>query len=150
MRTLIALVSIALVSLAACGTDQPGGLGDGLGSGSGGNMSGAGDFIGSYHTTITLSGTGSQSYTDSMSIMAGHTSDLILQSQQLGALKATIIGNGAFSIDQQQITLTDGNGQAFSVTIEGQGTVNGGVFNASGQLSSPNGALSFTIAGSRL
>ena len=108
------------------------------------------DFVGSYQTTITVAGAGSQTFTDSLAISEGSTSDLILQSQQLGALRASIIGDTSFAIDQQQITLTDELGQAFSVTIMGQGTVADGVFNANGTLSSVNGALSFTIAGSRL
>jgi hypothetical protein len=107
-------------------------------------------FIGAYQTTITLSGTGAQTYTDSMSISDGSTSDLILQSQQLGSIHATILEGAAFSIDQQQITLTGGSGGAYSVTIMGQGTVVSGVFNASGQLSGPTGALGFSIAGSKL
>jgi hypothetical protein len=107
-------------------------------------------FIGAYQTSVTLSGSGSQTFTDSMSISEGTTSDLILQSQQLGTVRATVISSSAFSIDQQQISLTDGNGQAFSVTIQGQGTLTGGVFNASGTLSSATGVLSFTIAGARL
>jgi len=108
------------------------------------------NFVGSYQTTITLSGGGSETFTDSMAINAGSTSDLVLQSQQLGAVKADITGGNAFAIDQQQITLTDSTGHAFSVTIQGQGTVVSGVFNASGTMSSSSGALSYTIAGSRL
>ncbi|HEU0031638.1 MAG TPA: hypothetical protein VFQ53_13455 [Kofleriaceae bacterium] len=107
-------------------------------------------FIGSYKTTITLSGTGSQTFTDSMSINDGSTSDLVLQSQQLGAVQATITSRTTFVIDQQQITLTNSDGQAFAVTIDGSGTVNGGVLNANGTLSSSSGALSYTIAGARL
>jgi hypothetical protein len=107
-------------------------------------------YLGSYQTTITVQGTGSQALTDSMSINKGTTADLILQSQQLGALQAKALDGGAFAITQQQITLTDAYGQAFSVTIMGQGTVVSGVFNASGQLSSSNGAVGFTIAGRKL
>ena len=108
-------------------------------------------FVGAYQTTITVSGTGSQTYNDSMSISKGSTSDLILQSQQLGSLHATILNKGAFAIDQQQITLSDpATGASFSVTIMGQGTVVSGVFNASGQLSSSTGAVGFTIAGRKL
>jgi len=140
MKYAIATLFLALTTFAACVTD---------GSGGGGAMD-TKNFVGAYRTTVTLSGTSSQTYTDSMSIAAGTTSDLILQSQQLGALKATVIGPTAFSLDQQQITLTDAQGQAFSVTLQGQGTVASGVFNANGQVSSSNGALSFTIAGSRL
>jgi hypothetical protein len=146
MRHVIVLFAL---SIAACGVDQPEPMGMGSGSGSD-HGSPADGFVGAYRTTITISGTSSQTYTDSMSISPGTTSDLILQSQQLGAIKAKIIGATAFSIDQQQITLTDANGNAFSVTMQGQGTVTGGVFNAAGQLSSNTGALAFTIAGSRL
>jgi len=146
MRNIIVLFAL---SIAACGVDQP--EPQSMGSGSGSDHGAPADaFVGAYHTTITLSGTSSQTYTDSMTILAGTTSDLILQSQQLGSIKAKIISGSAFSIDQQQITLTDANNQAFSVTMQGQGTVTGGVFNASGQLSSSNGALAFTIAGARL
>lgn len=107
-------------------------------------------FLGSYKTTITLSGTGSQTFTDSLSINEGATSDLILQSQQLGAVKATILGTNSFSIDQQQITLTDANGVAFPVTIQGQGTVNSGVFGSSGTMSATTSVFSFTMNGSKL
>jgi len=107
-------------------------------------------FVGAYQTTITVSGTGSQTYNDSMSITKGTTSDLIIQSQQLGALHATILNKGAFSIDQQQITLTSSTGGSYSVTIMGQGTVVSGVFNASGQLSTSQGAIGFSMAGRKL
>jgi len=108
------------------------------------------NFLGSYKTTITLSGSGSQTFTDSLSINEGSTSDLILQSQQLGAVKATILGTTSFSIDQQGITLTDANGMVFAVTIQGQGTVNSGVLGSSGTMSAASGVFSFTMAGSRL
>lgn len=112
--------------------------------------SGADAFVGSYQTTITISGSGSQTFTDSLTISEGATSDLTLQSQQLGALKASIIGASSFSIDQQSITLTDANGASFAVTIQGQGTATDGVLSANGTMTSPSGALSFTIAGSLL
>lgn len=143
MKHAVALIFAALATVTACGTDDP----------TPGGMSGMEDaknFVGAYRTTITIAGTSSQTYTDSLSIAAGTTSDLILQSQQLGALKATVIGPTAFSLDQQQITLTDATGRAFSVTLQGQGTVSSGVFDANGQMSSSNGAVSFTMAGSRL
>jgi hypothetical protein len=104
------------------------------------------NFIGSYKTTLTL---GSQGYTDSLSISEGQTADLIINSQQLGSLTATIIGDTSFAVDQQQITLTDSTGKAFSVTLQGQGTVSDGVLAASGQLSSSGGALSLMMNGSR-
>ncbi len=105
-------------------------------------------FIGSYRETITVAGTSSQTYDDSLSITEGTTSDLILQSQQLGALHAKIISGTAFAIEQQQIMLSDGG--TYSVTIQGQGTVTGGVFDANGTLASSQGSVSFTMAGSRL
>jgi hypothetical protein len=108
------------------------------------------NFVGSYRNTLTLSGAGSQTFTDSLSVSPGQTSDLIFNSQQLGAVKVTILSENSFSLDQQQIMLTDGNGQSFSVTLQGQGTVTSGVFNASGTLSSSSGAFSFTWAGQRL
>jgi hypothetical protein len=143
-------------ALAACGVDdqsQPAPLPIGGMNGSGGGGGNSDDptpFVGAYRNTITVSGQGSSTFNDSLNIVAGTTSDLILQSQQLGNVKATIIGAGAFSIDQQQITLTDGYGQAFSVTLEGQGTVTGGVMTAGGTMSSSQGALSFTMQGARL
>jgi hypothetical protein len=107
-------------------------------------------FVGAYRNTLTITGTGSQTLTDAVSISEGSTSDLIITSQNLGPIRATVIGDTSFSLDQQQITLTDGNGQAVSVTVQGQGTVNDGVFNSNGMLSTSGGSLSFTWAGSRL
>ncbi len=135
------LAALALSTLAfagACATD-----GDG-------NDFNAKNFVGAYRNTLTVSGTGSQTLTDSVTISEGSTSDLILTSQNLGAIKATVIGKTSFTLDQQQITLTDANGQAISLTVQGQGTVADGVFNANGMLSSNTGSLSFTWAGSRL
>ena len=131
MLRIFALTFLAL-TLSACAVDE------------------ADAFVGAYQNTITVSGMSSQTYTDSVSIVEGETSDLIIQSQQLGSLRATILNKGAFSIDQQQITLTSPTGGAFSVTIMGQGTVVSGVFNASGQLSSSTGALGFTMTGQKL
>lgn len=130
MLRILAVTSLVLL-LSACATDD-----DDL-------------FVGAYQTTITVSGTGSQTYNDSMSISKGTTSDLIIQSQQLGSLHATILNKGAFSIDQQQITLSSSTG-SYSVTIQGQGTVVSGVFNASGQLSTSQGALGFSMSGRKL
>ena len=110
---------------------------------------GADDFVGSYRNTLTVSGNGSQTLTDSVTIAEGSTSDLILTSQTLGAMKATVIGKTSFSLDQQQITINV-DGQAVSVTVQGQGTVSDGVFNANGTLGTSQGSLSFTWAGSRL
>lgn len=106
-------------------------------------------FVGSYRGTLTVSGQGSSTLTDSVTISEGSTSDLIVTSQNLGAMKATIISESAFVFDQQSIMLTD-EGQSFSVNLEGQGTSTGGVLNVSGTLSNGNGTLSFSIAGSRL
>jgi len=106
------------------------------------------NFLGTYKTTLTLSSSGSQTFTDSLGVSEGQTADLILSSQQLGSLRATIIGDTSFSIDQQQITLNDA-GKVFSVTLQGQGTVNDGVLAASGQLSSNTAAFSITMNGSR-
>jgi hypothetical protein len=107
------------------------------------------NFVGTYTTTLTLSSSGSQTFTDTLGISEGQTADLILSSRQLGSLRATIIGDTSFSIDQQQITLTDSTGQSFSVTMQGQGTVSDGVLAASGQLSSPSAAFQITMNGSR-
>ena len=131
----LALSTLVATTLTACG-------------GSGGDD--ADNFVGAYQTSLTLSGGGSQTYTDSVNISEGSTSDLIIQSQQIGTLKASIIGNTSFALDSQVLNLTDSNGQAFSVNVSGQGTVNDGVLGASGTFTSPNGALSFTMNGSRL
>ncbi len=103
------------------------------------------NFLGVYQTTLTV---GTSTYVDSLSISEGQTADLIVTSQNLGAMKASIIGDTSFVLDQQQITLTSSTG-AFSVTLMGQGTVNDGVLAASGQLSGNSGALSLNINGSR-
>lgn len=105
----------------------------------------AANFLGVYQTTLTV---GTSTYVDSLSISEGQTADLIVTSQNLGAMKASIIGDTSFVLDQQQITLTSSTG-AFSVTLMGQGTVNDGVLAASGQLSGNSGALSLNINGSR-
>jgi hypothetical protein len=42
------------------------------------------------------------------------------------------------------------NGQAFSVTIQGQGTIVDGIFNATGTVSDSSGSLAFTWTGQRL
>lgn len=105
----------------------------------------AANFLGVYQTTLTV---GTSTYVDSLSISEGQTADLIVTSQNLGAMKASIIGDTSFVLDQQQITLV-GNTGAFSVTLMGQGTVNDGVLAASGQLSGNSGALSLNINGSR-
>ena len=110
----------------------------------------AANFRGSYQTSITLSGNGSSTYPDSMTISDGDTSDLIIQSRQLGAIKADLLGSNALTIEQQQITLTNSSGSVFAVTIQGQGTVNAGVFQANGTLTGSGGVLSYTISGSRL
>lgn len=104
------------------------------------------NFVGTYTTTLTLGG---QSAADTLGISEGQTADLILSSRQLGSLRATIIGDTSFSIDQQQITVSDGSGQAITVTMQGQGTVNDGVLAASGQLSSSSAAFQLTMNGSR-
>ncbi|HEY5933429.1 MAG TPA: hypothetical protein VIU61_02265, partial [Kofleriaceae bacterium] len=52
-----------------------------------------GTFVGTYKTTLVLSASGSQTYTDTLAISEGQTADLILSSQQLGSMKATIIGD---------------------------------------------------------
>jgi len=111
---------------------------------------GADKFVGAYQTTITISGNGSQTFTDNITINDGSASDLVISSQQLGNLKASIVGKSSFSIDQQQITLTGADGQAFSVTVMGQGTVTDNVFSASGTLSSNTAAFSFTMNGQKL
>ena len=106
-------------------------------------------FVGAYRNTLTVSGNGSQTLTDSVTISEGSTSDLILTSQTLGAIKATVIGKTSFSLDQQQIHVNI-NGQAVLVTVMGQGTVADGVFNSSGTIGDSTGTLSFTWAGSKL
>ena len=132
---LAALALSTLMFSSACMSDGDGG--------------GADDFVGSYRNTLTVSGNGSQTLTDSVTIAEGSTSDLILTSQTLGAIKATVIGKTSFSLDQQQISINV-DGQAVSVTVQGQGTVADGVFNANGTLGTSQGSLSFTWAGSRL
>jgi hypothetical protein len=107
-------------------------------------------FLGSYKTTITLSGQGSSTFTDTMTIAEGQTHELVLSSQQLGVIQADVLGHNAISIAQQMITLTDSTGHAFSVTIQGQGTVDSGVFSASGTMSGSGGVLSYTISGAKL
>lgn len=126
MKTLLTL-AITSILFAGCGDDP------------------AANFLGVYQTTLTV---GTSTYVDSLSISEGQTADLIVTSQNLGAMKASIIGDTSFVLDQQQITLV-GNTGAFSVTLMGQGTVNDGVLAASGQLSGNSGALSLNINGSR-
>ena len=106
------------------------------------------NFVGSYSTTLVLSGTGSQTFTDTLGISEGQTADLILSSRQLGSIKATVIGDTSFAIEQQQITLTDGTNNA-TLTFQGQGTVADGVLAASGQLSSMTASFGVSINGSR-
>lgn len=126
----LAFVIPALL-LSACAADDP-----------------YGNFVGTYKTTLVLSASGSQTYTDTLAISEGQTADLILSSQQLGSMKATIIGDTSFSIDQQQITLTDGTNN-ITVTLQGQGTVSDGVLAASGQMSSTTAAFQISMNGSR-
>lgn len=134
MRNLVIAFVLSIVGLVAgCGVDDP-----------------SERFVGSYNTTLTLSGQGSATMNDSLSISAGSTSDLIFNSQHGGAIRVSIHGSTSFTIDQQQIMLTAQNGQAFSVTIQGQGTIVDGVFNATGTLSDASGSLAFTWAGSKL
>jgi hypothetical protein len=135
----LTIALLFLLALAACGTDDTGG----------GDDFEPKTFVGAYRNTLSISGTGSQTLTDSVSIATGSTSDLILTSQLLGAVKATVIGKTSFSLDQQQIFVTV-DGQAVSVTIAGQGTVSDGVFNSTGTLSTSQASLSFTWAGARL
>jgi hypothetical protein len=136
------LAALALTSLfaGACVTDDEAG---------GDKDFDAKTFVGAYRNTLTLSGTGSQTLTDSVTVAEGSTSDLILTSQTLGAMKAKVIGKTSFSLEQQQITISV-DGQAVSVNVMGQGTISDGVFNSTGTLSNTNGALSFTWAGARL
>lgn len=128
LRTTLLTIGISATVFTGCGVDDP-----------------TANFLGVYQTTLTV---GTSSYVDSLSITEGQTADLIVTSQNLGAMKATIIGNTSFALDQQQITLTSSTG-AFSVTLMGQGTVSDGVLAASGQLSGNGGALSLNINGSR-
>ena len=127
MKTLFA-IAISTMMFAGCAADDP-----------------STNFLGTYSTTLTL---GTSSYVDTLSISEGQTADLIVTSQALGSIRATIIGDTSFALDQQQITLTGSTG-AFSVTLMGQGTVSDGVLAASGQISGNGGALSLNIAGSR-
>lgn len=139
----LAALVLSLLAFTACATDDDGGGGE-----NGGDFD-AKTFVGAYRNTLTISGTSSQTLTDSVSITTGSTSDLILTSQLLGAIKATVIGKTSFSLDQQQIFITV-DGQAVSVTVAGQGTVNDGVFNSTGTLGTSQGSLSFSWTGSRL
>jgi hypothetical protein len=129
----IALVfSLLSMMVVGCGTSDP-----------------ADGFVGAYQNTITISGSSSVTANDALSISNGSSSDLVFQSQQLGALKVSITGHTSFSIDQQQIMLNGPNGP-FSVTIQGQGTVVDHVFSASGTMSSNTGSLAFTWNGQKL
>lgn len=133
MRNLIIAFVLSIVGLVAgCGVDDPNG-----------------QFVGSYNTTLTLSGQGSIVINDAVSISDGSTTDLILNSQNAGAIKVDVLGSSSFAITQQQIMLS-ANGQAFSVTIQGQGTVVDGIFNATGTVSDSSGSLAFTWTGQRL
>jgi hypothetical protein len=135
MKTAFAALALTTaIAASACGTD------DGI------NPK---NFVGTYRTTLTVSGQGSSTLTDSVSISEGATSDLIVTSQNIGAMRATIISESAFVFDQQSIMLSN-DGVAFSANLEGQGTATGGVLNVNGTLSTTNGSLSFAIAGSRL
>lgn len=133
MKTAFAALALTTAMFASACTDGPS----------------ARDFVGSYRTTLTVSGQGSSTLTDSVTISEGSTSDLIVTSQNIGAMKATIISETAFVLDQQSIMLSS-DGQAFSANLEGQGIATGGVLNVNGTLSTSSGSLSFTIAGSRL
>lgn len=110
--------------------------------------SASGNFLGTYKTNITLSG--GNTYNDTLGVSEGETADLIMSSAQLGSMKATIIGDTSFIFDQQQIALTDpATGKLVTLTLQGQGTVNDGIFAASGMLSSSTGAVALTMNGAR-
>src|SRR5262249_32948967 len=118
MRTyVIALVFSLLGIVSACGTTDR-----------------SQSFIGQYQNTLTIHRNGSVTGNDTGTISDGATSDLVFNSQNLGALRVTIVGASSFSIDQQQIMLNGQNGP-FSATIQGQGTVVDRVFQASGTMS---------------
>jgi hypothetical protein len=108
------------------------------------------NFLGTYKATVTVSGNGSQTFPDTIAISEGQTTDLIMNSQQLGSVKIAIIGDTSFEIEQQQITLVDpASGQVATVNIEGQGTVNDGVLAASGQMSALTSTFALTMSGQR-
>ena len=147
MKTFLALTFS--IALAACGGGGDGD--DGGGDDAPPPADPTANFVGSYQANLTISGQGSVTAADPLSINEGSTSDLIVNSRWLGNIKSTILGASSFSVDQQQILLTDPEtGQAFNVTIMGQGTVTDGILNANGTISNTNGALQFTLAGSRL
>lgn len=134
MKTGFAAIALTTAMFAAgCGADGPSARG----------------FVGSYRATLTVSGQGSTTLTDVVTISEGTTSDLIVTSQNMGAMKATILDEHAFMLDQQSILLTS-NGAAFSATLEGQGTATAGVLSVNGTLSNADGTLSFSLSGSRL
>ncbi|TXD36127.1 hypothetical protein FRC98_13470 [Lujinxingia vulgaris] len=107
-------------------------------------------FVGTYQGTATLSGSGSQTYTTDIVVTAGTTADLIISVADLRNLRATVQGDTSFSIDSQSVNLTDANGNAFSVTAQGNGTVVGNIFTLNATLSSPNGTLTLSANGNRL
>ena len=71
-----------------------------IATGCGGGGDESDQFVGAYQTTITISGSGSQTFTDNVTINEGSASDLVISSQQMGNLKASIVGKSSFSIDQ--------------------------------------------------
>jgi hypothetical protein len=134
MRNLVIAFVLSIVGLVAgCGVDDPNG-----------------NFTGSYSTTLTINVTGgSIVLNDAVSMSDGATTDLILNSQNAGAIKVDVLGASSFAIPQQQIMLS-ANGQAFSVTIQGQGTIVDGIFNCTGTVSDSSGSAAFTWTGQRL
>ena len=107
-------------------------------------------FVGTYQGTATLSGSGSQTFTADIVVTAGTTADLLVTVSDMRNLRATIQGDTSFSIDSQSVSLTDENGNAFSVTAQGNGTVVGNIFTLNATLSSPNGTLTMSANGNRL
>jgi hypothetical protein len=108
------------------------------------------NFLGTYKATVTLQGQSSQTFPDTIGISEGDSADLIMSSQQLGALKVSIIGDTSFEIDAQQITAVDpASGQVVTLNIQGQGTVSDGVLAASGQLSALASTFGLTMNGQR-
>lgn len=136
-RLLLMVMMVALMLAAGCGEaaeDEPN----------------TDHFVGTYQGTATLSGSGSQTFTADIVVTAGTTADLLVSVSDMRNLRATIQGDTSFSIDSQSVSLTDENGNAFSVTAQGNGTVVGNIFTLNATLSSSNGTLTMSANGNRL
>ncbi|RVU46893.1 hypothetical protein EA187_07095 [Lujinxingia sediminis] len=107
-------------------------------------------FVGTYQGSATLSGSGSQTFTSNIIVTAGTTADLLISVDDLRNIRATVQGDTTFTIDSQSLPMTDRNGNAYTVTAQGNGTVVGNVFAMNATLSGPGGMLTLTANGNRL